>query len=282
MALTLPCAAAMSIFRITLLPKLAVIFLALVWPRVSESATLTVAWDPSTDPNVTGYVLSWGTQSGVHTSQSNVGNQSLVQVGGLADGTYYYFVVRAYNAAGVLSAPSAEVSGQTRLTAVNPPTISCASPRGSSVDGNPVVVTFAPVVAGGLSPVTTACSPASGSLFPVGSTSLTCGVIDALQRSATCSTVVTVSGPPPPPQITCPNPTATSLSGNSVVVNFAPTLSGGVSPMGASCWPTSGSQFPVGTTSLTCNVVDALKRVDSCTGSVTVSEKAPKSRGRKR
>jgi hypothetical protein len=270
------------IFRVTFLTRLAVIVivLALAWTRVSESATLTLAWDQSTDPNVAGYVLSWGTQSGVYGSQANVGNQSLVQVGGLADGTNYYLVVSAYNAAGQLSLPSAEVSGPTPMSATNAPSVSCTAPTASSLDGNPVIVKFAPVVAGGLAPVTTTCSPASGSLFPVGSTSLTCSAVDALQRSASCSTVVTVSGPPPPPTITCPIPTATSPYGDPVVVNFAPTVSGGAPPAGASCLPVSGSLFPVGTTSLTCNVVDALKRVASCTGSVVVSGQQSTGKGR--
>jgi hypothetical protein len=101
-----------------------------------------------------------------------------------------------------------------------------------------------------------------------------------LQRSASCSTVVTVSGPPSPPTITCPIPTATSPYGDPVVVNFAPTVSGGTPPLGASCSPVSGSLFPVGTTSLTCNVVDALTRVASCTGSVVVSDQQSTGKGR--
>ena len=136
----------MPTFRATFLPRLAVIVivLALAWTRVSESATLTLAWDQSTDPNVAGYVLYWGTHSGVYGSQSNVGNQRLVQVGGLADGTNYYFVVSAYNAAGQLSLPSAEVSGQTPVTATNAPSVSCTAPTASSLDGNPVIVKFRP------------------------------------------------------------------------------------------------------------------------------------------
>ena len=35
---------------------------------------MTLAWDQSTDPNVAGYVLYWGTHSGVYSSQSNVEN----------------------------------------------------------------------------------------------------------------------------------------------------------------------------------------------------------------
>ena len=66
----------MPTFRATFLPRLAVIVivLALAWTRVSESATMTLAWDQSTDLNVAGYVLYWGTHSGVYSSQSNVEN----------------------------------------------------------------------------------------------------------------------------------------------------------------------------------------------------------------
>lgn len=54
-----------------------------------------------------------GTQPGVHPYSRNVGNAISQQVDGLADGTTYYFVATAYNTAGLMSLPSAEVSGQT-------------------------------------------------------------------------------------------------------------------------------------------------------------------------
>src|SRR5690242_5270560 len=87
----------------------------------ATAASLTVAWDP--EPNVAGYVISYGTQSGVYTSSINAGLQTMQQVGGLADGTVYYFIVRAYDAAGVLSPPSAEVSGMTPGAPSAPPAI---------------------------------------------------------------------------------------------------------------------------------------------------------------
>ncbi len=80
---------------------------------VANAATLTIAWNRNPEPDIAGYVVHWGTQSGVYTSSSNVGNVTTQQVTGLADGTVYYFVVKAYNTAGVMSGYSSEVSGQS-------------------------------------------------------------------------------------------------------------------------------------------------------------------------
>jgi FG-GAP-like repeat/Fibronectin type III domain len=93
---------------------------------VANAATLKLAWNPNTDPNLGGYVLYWGTQSGVYTSNSNVGNVTTTQVTGLADGTVYYFAVEAYNTAGLMSGYSNEVSGQT--SGGTPPAYGGASP----------------------------------------------------------------------------------------------------------------------------------------------------------
>src|SRR5690348_12756152 len=78
--------------------------------EAAHAATVTLAWDRSSDPSVTGYTLYWGNQSGSYPGSLNVGNVTQAQVGGLLDGMPYYFVVRAYNSSGTLSAPSVEVS----------------------------------------------------------------------------------------------------------------------------------------------------------------------------
>ena len=77
---------------------------------LAEAATVTLAWDGSSDPSVTGYTLYWGNQSGAYTASLNVGNVTQASVPALTDGMPYYFVVRAYNASGTQSAPSVEVS----------------------------------------------------------------------------------------------------------------------------------------------------------------------------
>ena len=80
---------------------------------VANAATLTLAWNRNPEPDIAGYVVYWGTQSGVYTSSSNVGNVTQQQVTGLADATVYYFAVKAYNTAGLMSSYSSELSGQT-------------------------------------------------------------------------------------------------------------------------------------------------------------------------
>ena len=93
---------------------------------VANAATLTLAWNPNAEPDLGGYVLYWGTQSGVYTSNSNVANVTTKQVTGLADGTVYYFAVKAYNTAGLMSGYSSEVSGQTSGGAPPPP-VNCTN-----------------------------------------------------------------------------------------------------------------------------------------------------------
>ena len=58
-------------------------------------------------------------------------------------------------------------------------------------------VTFAdPVVSNGKTPLTTACTPPSGSSFPLGTTVVSCKTTDSLQRSASCAFNVQVTAPP--------------------------------------------------------------------------------------
>jgi len=76
-----------------------------------------------------------------------------------------------------------------------PPAIACAANQtASSKDGQPVAVTYpAPTVTGGLAPVSTTCTPASGSSFALGATPVTCTAVDSLQRAASCTGTVTVA-----------------------------------------------------------------------------------------
>ena len=72
------------------------------------------------------------------------------------------------------------------------PAISCpAAASGQSSDGAPVPVSFpAPVVLGGVAPVTTSCAP---STFPVGTTKATCIARDAREQAASCTFPVSVT-----------------------------------------------------------------------------------------
>ena len=51
-----------------------------------------------------------------------------------------------------------------------------------------------PAITGGAQPVNTSCTPASGSAFPLGSTTVNCTATDAAARQAACSFKVTLTG----------------------------------------------------------------------------------------
>jgi lysophospholipase L1-like esterase len=66
-----------------------------------------------------------------------------------------------------------------------------------STDGGAVAVTFgSATVTGGTAPLTTTCNPASGNMFSVGASTVTCTTTDAQQRTDSCTFTVTVTPPP--------------------------------------------------------------------------------------
>ena len=75
--------------------------------------------------------------------------------------------------------------------------VEIACPSDVTVSGVPAggqTVTYSsPTTTGGTPPVTTTCVPASGSVFPVGTTTVGCSAHDAINRSAVCSFHVTLS-----------------------------------------------------------------------------------------
>jgi lysophospholipase L1-like esterase len=81
-------------------------------------------------------------------------------------------------------------------TPAGPPQLTC--PAGitvSGVIGGAQAVTYtAPVATGGTVPVSTVCTPPSGSAFPVGASNVTCTAFDAQNRQASCSFTVTLAG----------------------------------------------------------------------------------------
>lgn len=82
----------------------------------------------------------------------------------------------------------------------DPPSIACptVSPA-QSPDGSPIPVIYAePMLSGGQQPFTLSCTPVSGATYTVGTTTVTCTVTDARQRTSSCTFPVTVAIPPIP------------------------------------------------------------------------------------
>ena len=73
-------------------------------------SSVTLAWNPSTDPSVAGYIVYEGVVSQNYTNSFDVGNTTSATISQLVPGTTYYFAVAAYDTNHVQSLLSPEVS----------------------------------------------------------------------------------------------------------------------------------------------------------------------------
>jgi hypothetical protein len=76
----------------------------------AQASTVTLEWEPSPDPDVVGYRLYYGTASGNLSNLIDTGSFTRGTVSNLMAGVTYYFAVTAYDAAGLESLPSDEIS----------------------------------------------------------------------------------------------------------------------------------------------------------------------------
>ena len=112
---------------------------------------------------------------------------------------------------------------------------------------------------------------ATGATFPIGTTTVTHLVTDAAGLTAECSFTVTVVGVSP--SITCPvNINVNNTIGQcGAAVTFAATETVGIPASVITYSPASGSNFPVGTTTVTATATNAVGS-SSCTFDVTVND----------
>jgi hypothetical protein len=89
-----------------LIRAFAVMTFILMSAHVVMATTVTAVWASNTEPDIAGYTLSYGTQSGTYTTSIDVGNVTS-RVLDLPAGHRYYFVVQAYNTSAQISARSA-------------------------------------------------------------------------------------------------------------------------------------------------------------------------------
>ncbi|MCH8028008.1 MAG: HYR domain-containing protein [candidate division Zixibacteria bacterium] len=159
-----------------------------------------------------------------------------------------------------------------------PPIIVC--PADITVSNDPgqcsAVVTYSATATDNCSETSISCSPPSGSVFPVGTTTVTCIATDDAGNADTCTFDITVNDTEAP-VATCP---ADITVGNdpgqcSAVVTFSGSVTDNCAGASIACSPASGSVFPVGTTTVTCIAIDAAGNADTCTFIVTVNNTEP-------
>jgi hypothetical protein len=142
--------------------------------------------------------------------------------------------------------------------------IEATGPGGAAVSFS---VTASDIVSGSITPV---CSATTGSLFPLGTTTVTCTATDAALNVATGSFSIQVVDTTAPVLTLPASITAEATSSSGASAGFSATatdvVSGSISPV---CSPVSGSTFALGTTTVSCTATDGAG--NSATGSFTVT-----------
>jgi hypothetical protein len=95
----------------------------MVTPTTSVERRMTLAWNANAESDLAGYKLHYGFSSGVYQQSIDVGNQTQYTLGSLTEGATYYLALTAYNASGLESDYSNEVTytvptSQTSTSAV--------------------------------------------------------------------------------------------------------------------------------------------------------------------
>ena len=131
--------------------------------------------------------------------------------------------------------------------------VSFPAPVASSACGNIVSVTT---------------SHPSGSVFPIGTTVVTCSAMDSAGNAAMCSFTVTVVRIGQPVVVKCPPNQILYTCSSTAVAYYQPSASGQVGPV--ICTPPSGSTFPLGTNIVICTATNACGAVSTCSFLVIV------------
>jgi hypothetical protein len=166
----------------------------------------------------------------------------------------------------------APTASNAPATLVLPPdqTVNANAPGGATV---PFDVS-ARDTAGNAVPVT--CDPKSASLFPVGTTVVTCTATTAAGLTSQASFRVTVKASLPPMLSPQDNLTVEGNTRGGATVAFKVTAQDALDgPLPVSCNPSSGSLFKLGTTNVTCTATNSLGQQGTRRFTVTVNDTTP-------
>lgn len=215
----------------------------------SASATDAVdgSLDPSCGPITSGGTFPVGTTTITCTRSDSAGN--------LGSGTATVTVTPIPN-----TPPTLILPGNVTTEATGPTTAVSFTASASDPEDDP--------------DPTPTCDPASGFAFPVETTTVSCSVTDGGGMTTNGSFTVTVEDTTPPTVTAPDNMTVAATGASGAIVTFgAATASDLVDgALAASCSPTSGSLFPLATTTVTCSATDTAGNAGSAAFSVTVQD----------
>jgi hypothetical protein len=163
-----------------------------------------------------------------------------------------------------------EVQDRTNPTVTVPADITAEATSASGATVAYMGVTASDDVDGALAPT---CSKASGTVFDIGTTTVTCWATDKAGNKGDNTFEVTVEDTLAPNLTVSANLTATATSANGATVSYtAPTARDIVDgAVAASCDKASGSTFPLGPTTVTCTAKDAAGNTGTKSFMVTVT-----------
>jgi len=165
----------------------------------SAAPSVTLAWDPNSEPDLSGYKLYYGPASTSYTNVIDVGPATNATISRLVAGARYFVVVTAYNTAGLESDPSNEIS-YFASGSNSAPVISSIANRSISNAQSPEIpftVSDAESSAASLSVSATSSNPllipTSGILLGGSGSNRTVVLIPALNLFGTANITLTVS-----------------------------------------------------------------------------------------
>lgn len=91
------------------------------WPGIAGASEVTLAWDPSADPQITGYKVYYGNGSRAYTNFVKVGLTNAVTITGLVPGAKYFFAATSVIEPDLESAYSEEAFYVVPNQEVTPP-----------------------------------------------------------------------------------------------------------------------------------------------------------------
>jgi hypothetical protein len=121
------------------------------------------------------------------------------------------------------------------------------------------------------------CDHPSGSVFPIGTTSVACSATDNALNTASGAFLVIVSEDVTPPVLSLPSDiTAEATGPNGATVTYTATANDNLDgPVPVTCTPASGSTFPLGLTTVQCTATDAHGNIGHGSFTVTVRDTTP-------
>jgi hypothetical protein len=121
------------------------------------------------------------------------------------------------------------------------------------------------------------CTPASGSVFPLGENTVTCNANDSEGNTATSAFTITVVDTTPPAIGAHDNVTVEATSSLGAIVSFTTNATDLVDgPVSPACLPASGSTFALGITVVNCTATDSRNNTNETSlFAVTVQDTTP-------